>query len=420
MSTTYPSSVDNLVNPPPGNNTTNPSHSAQHTNANDAIEAIETYLGTTTATDPASITGRVVALEAGGGGGGGGDATSVDGWSVEVVATLPAVQDPNTIYFVEGGGGGGSTAWADITGTPTTLGGYGITDAVTLDTAQLITGAKRFNVIVTFEGSTNPLSLGTIGVQADPNSSTGDVMIVDSDEGVQVSGPYVVLDTANLQITMPGAQTNAALTVAGIDAFGVVSLGYTTLPAPSYSVTDTTAIPVVIKAANASVPTAWVFTGLNVTLGQAIAAGTGNIAFEGIFENPTTRTGTVEFGLRVNGGAVIARDIVTQISADFLQTIAMAFPLLNGYANGDLLEIMARVTVNSNNQFSLTMANSASDLGAMRVSTAGGGGGGGTATLAEAVVDNGVGAQLKFWFGTESAYTAIVTKDPTTVYLRSA
>src|SRR5512147_581338 len=33
-------------------------------------------------------------------------------------------------YQGTGGGGGGSSAWVDITGTPTTLAGYGIIDAL--------------------------------------------------------------------------------------------------------------------------------------------------------------------------------------------------------------------------------------------------------------------------------------------------
>lgn len=44
MSTNFPTSVDALVNPAGTDSLTSPSHSAQHTNANDAIEAIETYL----------------------------------------------------------------------------------------------------------------------------------------------------------------------------------------------------------------------------------------------------------------------------------------------------------------------------------------------------------------------------------------
>jgi len=40
----------------------------------------------------------------------------------------------------------GASSWADITGKPTTLAGYGITDAVTIGTAQTITGFKTFGV----------------------------------------------------------------------------------------------------------------------------------------------------------------------------------------------------------------------------------------------------------------------------------
>ena len=44
MPTNFPTSVDSLVNPLSTDPQNAPSHSAQHSNANDAIEAIETYL----------------------------------------------------------------------------------------------------------------------------------------------------------------------------------------------------------------------------------------------------------------------------------------------------------------------------------------------------------------------------------------
>jgi len=44
MATNFPASVDTLTNPVSNDSLNSPSHSAQHTNANDAIEAIETYL----------------------------------------------------------------------------------------------------------------------------------------------------------------------------------------------------------------------------------------------------------------------------------------------------------------------------------------------------------------------------------------
>jgi hypothetical protein len=44
MATNFPTSVDVLVNPTPTDSLNAPAHSTQHTNANDAIEAIEDYL----------------------------------------------------------------------------------------------------------------------------------------------------------------------------------------------------------------------------------------------------------------------------------------------------------------------------------------------------------------------------------------
>ena len=44
MATNFPTSVDVLTNPVSNDSLNSPSHSAQHANANDAIEAIESYL----------------------------------------------------------------------------------------------------------------------------------------------------------------------------------------------------------------------------------------------------------------------------------------------------------------------------------------------------------------------------------------
>jgi hypothetical protein len=44
MATNFPTSVDTLTNPVSNDSLNSPSHSAQHANANDAIEAVETYL----------------------------------------------------------------------------------------------------------------------------------------------------------------------------------------------------------------------------------------------------------------------------------------------------------------------------------------------------------------------------------------
>jgi hypothetical protein len=46
MATDFPTDIDTLTNPSGGDNLDSPDHAAQHANANDAIEAIETKLGT--------------------------------------------------------------------------------------------------------------------------------------------------------------------------------------------------------------------------------------------------------------------------------------------------------------------------------------------------------------------------------------
>lgn len=57
MATSFPTSKDNLSNPSANDELTG--HAAQHTNANDAIEALETAVGITGSTDSGSLTYKV-------------------------------------------------------------------------------------------------------------------------------------------------------------------------------------------------------------------------------------------------------------------------------------------------------------------------------------------------------------------------
>jgi len=62
MTTSYPTNIDTLTNPAPGDSEVTVSHSGQHSNANDAIEAIETQVGTTaqeTALNVATTRGKM-------------------------------------------------------------------------------------------------------------------------------------------------------------------------------------------------------------------------------------------------------------------------------------------------------------------------------------------------------------------------
>jgi hypothetical protein len=59
MATSYPNAIDQLINPSGSDALSAPSHSEQHSNANDAIEALQTKVGTDGSTDTNSITYKI-------------------------------------------------------------------------------------------------------------------------------------------------------------------------------------------------------------------------------------------------------------------------------------------------------------------------------------------------------------------------
>jgi hypothetical protein len=63
MATSFPTSKDDFVNPQSTDSVQTVSHAAQHANANDAIEALETKVGVNNSTDPNSLDYKVKQLE---------------------------------------------------------------------------------------------------------------------------------------------------------------------------------------------------------------------------------------------------------------------------------------------------------------------------------------------------------------------
>ena len=61
MATAFPTSKDNLTNPAANDELVG--HAAQHANANDAIEALETVVGVTNSTDANSLTYKISELQ---------------------------------------------------------------------------------------------------------------------------------------------------------------------------------------------------------------------------------------------------------------------------------------------------------------------------------------------------------------------
>jgi len=66
MATSFPSSLDALTNPTSGDPLNSPSHSAQHANANDAIEALEAKVGVDSSAVTSSHTYKIAQLETNG------------------------------------------------------------------------------------------------------------------------------------------------------------------------------------------------------------------------------------------------------------------------------------------------------------------------------------------------------------------
>ena len=66
MATNYPGSLDSFTNPTSSDSLNSPSHSLQHANINDAVEAIEAKLGVGTATAGSATNGYVLTVSTGG------------------------------------------------------------------------------------------------------------------------------------------------------------------------------------------------------------------------------------------------------------------------------------------------------------------------------------------------------------------
>jgi hypothetical protein len=63
MATSYPNAIDQLINPSGSDALSAPSHSEQHSNANDAIEALQTKVGANGSSDANSLTYKVSTIE---------------------------------------------------------------------------------------------------------------------------------------------------------------------------------------------------------------------------------------------------------------------------------------------------------------------------------------------------------------------
>ena len=66
LATNFPTSLDTLTNPDGTSSLSNPSHATQHSNANDAIEALQTKVGVNGSANTNSLDYRLSQVESGG------------------------------------------------------------------------------------------------------------------------------------------------------------------------------------------------------------------------------------------------------------------------------------------------------------------------------------------------------------------
>lgn len=215
----------------------------------------------------------------------------------------------------------------------------------------------------------SPQASGTIEAVEDPGNPGGGALEVRSDDGIIIRGPYFVLDTQNPVLTMTGAVVGSPLIVVGFDSLGGAILGWGAPVVPAYDIQDTTETPVTIKAGGTPINQNWVPLGLTITIDRDIAIAEEVLFFESILVNSTSRTGTVEFGVSINGADPISRDVFLQISSNFSQVMAISAINRVPASSGDVLDLRARVTQNNNNQFELIMAASASEPAIFRLRT---------------------------------------------------
>jgi hypothetical protein len=121
------------------------------------------------------------------------DPVELRGWVGGVAVTLPA-----------GSGTAGPVAWSDITGTPTTLAGYGITDDVILEGDTRLTDARTptLHASTHESGGSDPLDMDSIAGMLDASKLYGTATL------------------AGLAVTDSEASFNAGALVAGLRSFG--------------------------------------------------------------------------------------------------------------------------------------------------------------------------------------------------------
>ena len=197
MATSYPTSIDAFTNPTGADPLTSPNHAGQHSDVNDAVEAIETAIGTTAAPVLAKLASPTF--------------TGIPAAPTAAVATN-TTQLATTAFVIANAGGGISKAQRAST---MSIPGVAISaDAGGQTVASL---AVIYNPVVV----TNAITITSLSVQCDGAGAAGSqarLSIYNADSSWVPT--TLVLDAGTVSLTSTGTKTISSLS--------------TSLPAGSY------------------------------------------------------------------------------------------------------------------------------------------------------------------------------------------
>ena len=200
MATNFPTSLDSLTNPTSSDSLNSPSHSAQHANVNDAVEALQAKVGVDSSAVTSSLEYRIAQLEAAGS-----PIVKVARFTASGSWTVPTGVTYAVAHILGGGGHvringgttnqGGSSSVAFASGTVTATGGQGI--YVTGSGGNIVGGGAK-------AGEANS-GHGAIGWGGKATSSEGNK----AEDGVYIVAGADVTPAASITVTVGAGGTGS-------------------------------------------------------------------------------------------------------------------------------------------------------------------------------------------------------------------
>ena len=235
MATNFPASLDTLTNPTSSDSLSSPSHSAQHANVNDAVEALQAKVGADSSAVTTSLDYRVGQLETGGGG-------------MTVSSTAPSSPVEGDMWYDDTSGrtyvyydDGSSQQWVEFGAPPSGIGKI----------LQVVSTTKTDTFTATIAAAGGSASVTGLTAAITPSSATSKILVMVDINGTRDVGsgngyPQVTFsitrngtaisvgDTAGSRVSI----TNGIIApVGGVNSLGAASATFLDSPATTSPIT---------------------------------------------------------------------------------------------------------------------------------------------------------------------------------------